>query len=219
MAITWATLKTEIQQELHDETDFADGGNLNYLLLVWANRAVRYIHQQIDMFYKLKTGGSDVTFTITDFSKALPTWFFKKSDRFTYVKKNDTVIPIIGLDELNAIDSNHNDTTSNTYPENVAIEGTKIFTYPLFAGTIKVEGYFEAPTDMTTGASNPDIADSDDALAQELIIALVLRKAFSHLLYDDKTAYYSTEAGGLLELYRTHIKKTDSKKVNKLVYY
>lgn len=219
MATTWGTLQSEILTWVLDYPDFALGGAKNSYLIIWANRAVRQLHQEMDMFYKLQYTPASLTFTTSDYSLALPTDFFKKSDRFTYVKSGDTVIPVIGLDKLNEYDPNHDDTTTNTYPEYVAIEAGRLFVYPKFAGTIKIEGYFTTPTDMTTTSSNPDVSNSDDALAQEYIIAWVLSRLYRFIYEPDMEQYWMKELVGYLELYRLYLKQSDSKKENKMTSY
>lgn len=219
MATAWSTLEDEIQAWLGSSSEFNDTGSMYAYLRKWGNRAVRTIHQEIDMFYKLQTSPQSIVYTNSDYYKALPTGFFKKSKRFTYVKYNDTVIDMIPLEELNALDPNHDDTTANAFPDYVALESKNLFVYPMFAGTIEIEGYFTAPTDMTSGTSNPDVTDSDDALAQETIMAFVLNKAFVKLQDLDMATYFGNEWTRNLELYKLHVKRSDSEKTNEMVYY
>jgi len=302
MATKWSTLRSEVLEWLGSPTEFSTTGDSYPFLIKWADRAISVLHEEIDMFYKLQYIPASVTFTTANYYASLPTDFFKKSDRFTYIKYQDTVIPIIGLDELNALDPRHNDTTTNVYPDYVAIEAGKLFAYPMFAGTITIEGYFTKPTalaylsvtgtdiafvdntpnkdtitrtaadfvtagftagdtltvtgstsnnstsltlysvavgtltmiaadtltaeiagaSVTLTSSNTtaiDVPDSDNKTAHDLIIAYVLYKAFMRLQDSEATSFWGDQFTLYLELYRRHIKQSDSKKKNTMVYY
>ena len=89
-------------------------------------------------------------------------------------------IDVIGLEDLRALDATITDTTTNIYPDYVAIEGGYMYPYPLFAGTLTLQGYYRKPTDMTVDASVPDLPEAN--IFNELIVSGVCGKyGFPHL--------------------------------------
>jgi len=147
---------------------------------------------------------------------SMPTDFFKVSDRFTKVRQNaspDEIIPLMGLDKLLELDPGQDDTTTNAFPEAVSIESVKMYSTPLFTGTVDVEGYYTIPTDLSADGDNLDFPDDDDAL--EAIIAGVLWRCFLYLEDPDKVQAYRSEYGRLVELLRLHNDKSDSAQTTK----
>src|SRR5574343_1341792 len=111
---TWSSttpsIKSEIQKLLDDAT-FETGGDLEDYLLPWANRIIVEICNEFPIRQHLVDG--TVSVTTSDYEYDMPTTagavFFKKHERWTRVLDDDTPIDIIGLDELNALDPDHDE--------------------------------------------------------------------------------------------------------------
>ncbi len=214
MSVAWSVIRTEIQDLAGDSVFSATGSKFKYLL-IWANRVQRNMHKEIDFRHKLKYAAGTISFTGSS-PKAMPTDFFKVSDRFIKVRQNaspDDVIPLMGLDRLLELDPGQDDTTSNAFPEAVAIESTNMYSTPLFTGTVDVEGYYTIPTDLSADGSNLDFPDDDDAVGA--IIAGVLWRCFRHLKDPDMMSVYLQDYNRLLELLRRHNNKSDSSQITK----
>lgn len=211
---TWGTLATEIQAILQDGT-FDDTGEDYAKLMAWANRICNEIATEINVRTLLSS--ASITFTTDNNYASLPTDFMKISDRFTRVIYDDTPIDIVTLETLNSYDLNHDDETTNVYPDYVAIEGTTIFCYPLFAGDITFENYYKIPTAVAaTGDSFelPFVYKVDD-----LIINGVCGKYGFPFLNEirkdaeqDLATLYLTKYIADLEQYRELLRKNNSKK-------
>jgi hypothetical protein len=214
MATTWGTIADEIQALVQDSV-FSDTGSMYSYLLIWGNRIQRNMHKEINFRHKLKYSAGTISFTGSS-PVSMPSDFFKVSDRFIKVRQNaspDEIIELRGLDKLLDLDPGQNDTTSNAYPDAVAIESNKMYSTPLFTGTVDVEGYYTIPTNMTGDSDNPDFPDEDDAV--EALIAGVSRRCFAHLKDPDMANYYTQEYGRLLEMLRIHNNKSDSNFITK----
>lgn len=214
MATAWSVVRTEIQDLAQDNVFSATGSKFKYLL-IWANRVQRNMHKEVDFRHKLKYSAGTISFTGSS-PESMPTDFFKVSDRFIKVRQNanpDEVIPLMGLDKLLELDPGQDDTTTNAFPEAVSIESVKMYSTPLFTGTVDVEGYYTIPTNLSADGDNLDFPDDDDAV--EAIIAGVLRRCFAHLKDPDMANYYTQEYGRLLELLRLHNNKSDSAQITK----
>jgi hypothetical protein len=218
--IKWSITEEEIRDIL-SAPEFDPEGQMYKYLLRWGNRAVRKIHQEVDMRYKLQT--ANITFTTSDKSFTLPDNFYKVSERFTRVRidgtQDDSYIPIIGLDRLYEQDPDHDQTTTGI-PDAVAIDGGRIYPVPLFAGTLNLENYIREPIDMENIGDYPDLPTYvDEEESQELLIAFVCQKAFAWLQDFDMLTFYRGEWNEILTLYKTHIEKSDSEYLYEAKYY
>lgn len=210
MAILWSVTEAEIIDIL-DSKHFESGGKWNSNLIAWGNRAVTDIAMDIDVRYHLSTDSSTLVFTDTDESKALPTNFLKMSERFTKARIGDDLIDIIGLDRLRSFDPAHDQTTGNDVPSFCSVEGRDMFVYPLFNGTVVLENYYRQPTDMTDGASSPDLPDH--SVVQDLIVAAVCWRGFRMIRDWDTMRNFRAEYDHYLDIYRRHLGRSDSKQV------
>ena len=218
MATTWGTIADEIQALVQDSV-FSDTGSMYSYLLIWGNRVQRNMHKEIDFRHKLKYSAGTVSFTGSS-PVSMPSDFFKVSDRFIKCRQNaspDEVIDLIGLDKMLELDQGQNDTTTNAYPDAVSIESNKMYSTPLFTGTVAVEGYYTIPTAMTGDGDNPDFPDEDDAL--ECLMSGVIWRCFRHLKDPEMTQQYQADYGRLLEMLRTHNNKSDSEYITKARQY
>jgi len=214
MSTAWSVVRTEIQDLVGDTVFSATGSKFKYLQ-IWANRVQRNMHKEIDFRHKLKYAAGTVSFTGSS-PESMPSDFFKVSDRFTKVRQNaapDEIIPLMGLDKLLELDPGQDNTTSNAFPEAVSIESVKMYSTPLFTGTIDVEGYYTIPTDLSADGDNLDFPDDDDAV--EAIIAGVTWRCFRHLKDPDMTQQYQADYGRLLEMLRLHNNKSDSAQITR----
>lgn len=214
MSVTWATALAEIRKILDDVTFESGGTNTDYLL-TWANRIQNEVHWEIDFKQNLVNG--DVTGTTSDYYVNLPTDFLKWSDRFTKVRVDDEYIDIISVEDLNDADPDHDTYTANTEPDYVAIEGGKVYIYPMFSGTLTVENYFRMPVELTA-AGNIDIPN--DYFALDLTVNGVCGKyGFPFLNEPELAKERRDEFHKLLEQYRVVIKQNDSRKIMETKYY
>ena len=204
---TWEDTKEEIFDILNADA-FRHGGKWSDRPLKWANRVIRDICMEVDIRYHLQRSCTR-TFTTADSYVSLPATFFKMSSRFTKARVDDDYIDIVNLEELYANDPDHDATTTNSNPDSCAIEGNRLFVYPMFSGDLVVENWFRRPVDMTENSSTPDLPDH--YAVEDLIIAGVCRKGFRLLDDFEMKREYDSEYGYYLELYRHHIDKSNSK--------
>lgn len=215
---TWNTgtlpVKTQIQKLL-DDVAFEAGGALIDILLPWANSIIMEIAHEINIHELLQVGGT-VTVTTASYSGSMPTDYLKFDSRFLRARIGDTPIDIIGIDTLFDKDPNHDDTTTGTIPDYVAIKGTTLYTYPKnnsgSSWSIILDNYYKIPTAMSGDGDTPDIPES--YLNNDMIVAGVCGKyGFPHLNeYDQAKFWYNrgkNPPGGrffeLLDLYKLHI--------------
>lgn len=180
MATQWSVVKAEIQAWVEDDA-FASGGDHESYLLTWANRVINDVCVSISIPNHLSSGV--VSFTTGSYSASLPSNFLKLSRRHIRVTTNTTVegtIGIVSLAELDGFDIDHDDTTTNDYPSYVAIEGEKIYAYPLFTGDLNILNYYRKPSDMTGDTSTPDLP-SKVAVVDDIIISGVCVSAYRWL--------------------------------------
>ena len=215
MTIQWSDTVDEIYDVLGADA-FRPGGKWSNRVLKWGNRVIRDICMEIDIRNHLVLSASR-TFTTSDYSVSLPSNFFKISDRFTTVRVGEDYVDIIPLETLNENDPDHDSTTSNDAPDYCALEGRRVYVYPMFSGTLVIENYFREPTDMGGGNSFPDLPD--DTVMQDLLIAGVCRKGFRLLDDPEKKMENDNEYGYYLDLYRFHIDKSNSRKAVEAKYY
>lgn len=228
---TWSSSTPSIQSEIQrilDDGTFETSGDMYDLLLPWTNRIVYEICNEVNIRDHLVSSGT-VSVTTSDYEYDMPTTagsvFMKKSERFTKVRVDDEYIEIVGIEELNAADPDH-DETSTTIPTYVAIEGTRLFIYPMYTGTITIEEYYREPVDMSASTDVPDIPK--DHLRTDLIVAGVVGKyGFPAINEHQKAlAYYNRNTNPksgmffeLLELYRKHHQSQDTVWKNRAKYY
>ena len=210
MAVTYSQLKSEINLII-------PSGVSDEYILKWTNRTVNDIAMIVNIREHLVTAGSDLTYTTSDYSKAVPTNFLKISKRFTVARTDDTIVPIIGLDELAEYDPDHDETTTNTNPDYCAIEGDNVYVYPMFAGTLTLESYYRKPTEMTGAASNPDIPFADKF--QDLIIAGTCMRLSRFKQDFDLYSLFLADWNKYLTMYETHLKVNNSKRTIETKYY
>lgn len=212
--VTFSSTEQEIFDALESKK-FESGGDYDGIILTWANRVIREIAVEIDIRDHL--GDISLSMTTSDSSKALGDTFLKMSNRFTRARVGENYYDIINLETLNLKDPDHDETTTNAFPDVTAIEGTTVFVYPMFTGTLVIENVYITPTDMSDNTKNPDLPDDD--VVQDLIIAGVCRKGFRRLQNFDMTSHMTREYFRLLSLYRDHLDKSNSEKVVKAVYF
>jgi hypothetical protein len=203
----WRVAEEEILDILNAD-EFRVGGKWNKYIIRWANRAIRDICMEIDVRYHLRLSCSR-TFTTTDASVALDDDFFKISDRFTKARVGEDYIDIISLEDLYSYDPDHDQTTTNSNPDYIAIEGNRLYVYPMFSGTLVLENFFRAPVDMTAGDSSPDLPD--DIVLQDLLISAICRKGFRLKGDLDLKREYENDYAYYLDLYRLHLDKSNSR--------
>lgn len=223
---TWSgtlQIKQQIQLLLNDKS-FETNGNAVNMLLPWANSVINEVAMEVDIRNLLDT--DTITFTSADKSKALPTDFMRKSDRFTIVNYLSNDIDIVGLDVIRSFDIAHTAITTAGYPQCVALEGTSIYPYPLFTGTLTIDNFYRYPTAMVNDGDSPDIPDN--SIRTDLIVAGVVGKyGFPHLTemnlarfyYDDSVSPRSGRFFQLLEVYRSYMNRLNSQSEEQAVYY
>jgi hypothetical protein len=202
MSVLWGDLEPEIIDTLN-RNDFKHGGTYHDYLIKWGNRIIKNICVAIDIREHFVGSSSDLTFSTSDLFQALPSDFLKISRRFTKVRVDDDEIGIIGLDELFAKDPDHSETSDASIPDYVAIEGGRLYVYPLVTATITFENYFRTPTVMTSDSSSVDLP-YDEAL-EDLIINGVLNKAARWLRDWDLYKIASAEYAAKLFDYQAHL--------------
>jgi hypothetical protein len=225
MSLRWKEVEEEIVDALNADSFETQGKDYKYLLK-WGNRFVRQIAQEIDIREHFQT--CTRTFTTSDTSVVLPDIFFKFSQRFTKVRvsgsNDEEYIDIVGLDTLLSYDPDRNETTEGN-PDAVSIEGGRLYSYPLFAGTLILENYFREPTAMTDRTGTVDLPY--DETLHDLLVAGVCRKCYVWLQDFDMANYFRGEIygvpaeakTGLLDLYRVHIDKSYSAVMHEAKYY
>ena len=142
-------------------------------------------------------------------SVALPDNFFKISDRFTKARVDDDYVNIVRLEDLYANDPDHDGTTDGDAPDEVAIDGNRIYVQPMFSGTLVLENYFRKPTKMDNGTGSPDLPD--DEVVEDLIQSGVLRRGFRMLGDMDLKREHEADFIYYLDLYREHLDASDSR--------
>jgi hypothetical protein len=231
MSTTWSSTTPSIQSEiilLGDNSSIETSGALNGLLLPWANRIVLEVCNEVYIREHLDT--DDVAVTTAGYQYALPATagsvFFKKHERFTKVRVGDDCVPIVGIDELFSKDPNHDDTSSGTTPDCVAIDGGYIYVYPMWTGTLTIENYFRYPVDMSTSTDNPDIPV--EHLRTDLIVAGVLGKYVFPATGESQKAltYYNRSTRppsglffDLLSEYKNYLKDNQTTWTNQVKYF
>jgi hypothetical protein len=216
MAITWASAKEEIRDIL-DDAVFETGGSATDYLLTWANRIQKEVHWELD--FRSKLGTAEITGTTSDYYLSLPTDFLKVSNRFTKVRIDDDYIDIISLEKLNEIDPDHDSvsTTTGAQYDYVAIEGGKLWLYPMIATTLVLENYFYKPTEISA-SNNIDI--NDDQFAEDLIINGVCGKyGFPFLNEKELADEYRQRYYQLLEQYRIYLTRNNTQQLIEREYY
>lgn len=217
MSFQWKIVEDEIIGLLNADV-FEEQGKWHKYLFKWGNRLINEIAQEMDIRDHFQT--CTITLTTADTSKILPDIFFKVSERFTRVRisgdDDDSYIPIIGLEELLEYDPDRDETTTGN-PDAVSIESKRIYPYPLFSGTLILENYLREPTQMVDRGDYPDLPF--DVILEDLLINGICRKAFIWLQDFDMAKICDGEYRRLLELYRMHIDKSDSKEKNEATYY
>ena len=225
MSTTWSgTLQIKEQiQKLVDNPVFETGGSLANMLLPWTNAIVMEVCHNINIRVHLKSASA--VLTTSNYVWQLPADFLKMSSRFTKFRVGDVYVDIIGVEELNAKDPDHSETTSNSEPESVAIEGGNLYIYPAWAGTGVIENFYRRPTDMVLDADIPDIPE--ETLRTDLIVAGVVGKyCFPHIEeFELAKIYYNAETypeSGrfftLLGLYKDHLGASASVWTNRGTY-
>lgn len=232
MTTTWSSTTPSILSEIQlilDDGTFESGGDMYDMLLPWTNRIVFEIANEVLIRDHLLNTTGTVAVTTADFEYDMPSAsgsaFMRKSARFTKVRDDDTYIDIVGVEELNAYDPDHDDTTTTT-PTCVAIEGRRLFVYPMWTGTLTIENYYREPVDMSATTDVPDIPI--EHLRTDLIVAGVVGKyGFPALKEEQKAlAYYNRHTHPhsglffeLLEAYRKHFQGQDTVWRNRASFY
>ena len=217
MADTWGTAQSELEKLL-DDASFESGGSNNSYLMTWANRVIKDIHLEIDIRDHLSTDTIEITGGSYEYN--LPDYlpdYWKMSNRFTRFRVDDSFIPIVGVDTLNDYDPDHDQTTSGD-PTCVSIEGNYLHIYPLVTCTGTLENYFRIPNDLATTASQPDLPWV--YYVTDLIVAGVAgRYGFPWLNEYEQAAYWNKRYKELMEKYRLHVDKSNSKQTVEGKYY
>ena len=200
---TYGTLQSEMQKILNDASFEIGGSNVGYLL-IWTNRLIDEIAREINIRDHL--ANSSLTFTTATHMLAMPSDFLKLSNRFTQVRSDETLVDIVGLDEIHESDPDHDDTTTNAFPDECSIEGNNLYVYPKFAGTIYIENYYKMPTAVTATGVSPDLPYV--YLSDDMIVSGVCGKYAFPFLNEmntgqgmDLTTYYTQRYINLLEQY------------------
>ena len=212
--VAFSVTETEIRNILNSK-EFDTGGKWAAFPLNFANRVIRQIHMEMDI--RAKLGNITATFTTSVTSITLGSTYFKVSDRFTNARVAGVPVDIIPLEELNALDRDHDDVSTAAEPTAAAIEGTSVFVSPLWAGELIIENIFTKPINMADNTENPDLPDDDEA--QDVIIAGVLAMCFKMLRQFDMAAAYRVDFFNFLDIYRNHIDKQNSMATSKSVYF
>ena len=115
-----------------------------------------------------------------------------------------------GLEVLYERDKEHDDTTtSQTYPDAVAIEAGRLYVYPMFAGTIIIENYIRKPNKLVSRGSLVDLPY--DRALNDLLISGICKRGFRWLHDYDLLKFHTLEFDRLLNLYNVHKWKSDSR--------
>src|SRR5512139_1929535 len=218
---TWSgtlQIKEQIQAYLNDKA-FETGGTKVDLLLKWASNIVNYITAELDFRHLLIQ--EQRTITTADWMWTVPANFQKRSKRFTKVRVGDDYIEEYTLEDLNALDPNHSDTTTETKPTCWALEGRTLHFYPLWAGTIVLENYYRYPTAMSADGDSPDIpGTTSDTLIDDIIIAGVLgRYGFPMLGEFDQATYWQNQYAEMFDTFKRDIRKTDTSLKDVVIQY
>ena len=217
----WSTLRTQIQL-LSDDGTFESSGALYNYLLPWANSIQLEVANEVDINHHLKTVEGDVT--TDNHAWFLPDDYLKTSNRFTKVRVGDNYIDTIGFEDLNKLDADHSEITTNTQPSYISIEGGVLYLYPKWAGTIVIENYIRRPVNMV---EDTDVVDlPEDSIADNLIIAGVVGKyCFPHLNEWEIAKTYYDKVGGsgrffeLMHDYKRYIGNTKTVWSNRGRYF
>lgn len=213
MADTWQTAKNELE-DLLDDGVFASSGSLNSMLLIWANRLVKDICLEIPMRYHLNS--VEANLTGGNYIWSLPTDFFAISPRFTKFRVDDSYVDITGVDVLNALDPDHNET--GTIPTNIAIEGNYLYSYPACTCTGVLENYWREPTDMA--ATNSTVDMPWIYYVTDMVVAGVAGKyGFPYLNEYEQAKYWKDRYQELLAKYRLHVEKSNSAQAIERMFY
>jgi hypothetical protein len=188
---TWTVIKTEIQGLL-DDAVFNTGGSKEANLLTWANRIVREICYSMDIPGHLSTGNLTLTTVLPKVTiTATLTDFLRLSRYYTIFRVGDDLVPLVDLPTLFAMNPDHTDTSSGTYPSCVAVEGVILYQYPMTTCTLTVENYLRNPVDIVNVGDSPDLPDG--LFVDDLIISGVCGKYGFPYLRESKLAleYYN----------------------------
>lgn len=205
--LQWNDIREEIEDILNDDR-FRHGGDWHKYLLKWANKTIESVAQEIDIRFHLVLETSR-TFTTTDASVSLPDNFFKISDRFTKARVGEDYINIVRLEDLYKNDPDHDGTTDNDAPDEIAVEGGRVYVQPMFSGTLILENYFRKPVKMADGTDSIDL--QDDEVVEDLIQAGVLRRGFRMQGDMDLAREHAADFSYYLDLYRDHLDTSDSR--------
>lgn len=209
--VKWSVIEEEIRDLLNSDV-FESGNKYHKYLLRWGNRTQREIAQKINIREHFDTDGADISLTTTDYFVSLPSDFFKISDRFTTVRLDEDYLQIVPLETLASYDPDHDKTTTNTKPDYVAIEGNRLYQFPMATWTAVIENYFRTPTDMTSGTS-PDL--TDDNVLVDLLVSGVLRRGFAIKQDFDMVKFYTSEYARYLDEYMAHVDTNNSRQIVK----
>jgi hypothetical protein len=217
----WSSIRSQIQL-LADDGAFESAGNLYSYLLPWANSVQLEIATEADIKAHLKTVEGDLT--TDNHAWYLPSDYLKTLERFTKIRVGDNYVPIIGFEELNSIDADHSEISTNTQPSYAAIEGGILYIYPKWAGTIVIENYIRRPVDMAADTDTVDLPEA--SITDDMIVAGVAGKyCFPHLNEWELAALYYNKAGNsgrffeLMNTFKRYIGNTQTVWSNRGRYF